>query len=780
MSARLVGMRVPRREDPALLRGAGRFVDDIRRPEMLHAAFLRSPFAHAAFTHIERDAARALPGVHAVLTLDDLRPHLAMERLPVHMPAGGIRFVAEPWVLARDEVSHVGEAVAVVLADSRHVAEDALALIEVDWQPLPVVADPRAALAPDAPKVRREVPDNLVARIAADYGDCDTAFRTAAHVLPLRLRQHKGLGQSIECRGVAASYDDVDDRITVWDGTQMPHRAQGVLCRVLGLSERQVRVVPPDVGGGFGPKFVTYPEEAVVALAARLFRRPVKWIEDRREHFTTTTQERDQFWEIEVAADAGGRLLGIRGRVIHDHGAFTPYGIAVPQNAINNLIGAYRLPNLRLEVLAAMTNMVAVAPTRGAGRPQATYAMERALDAIAHAMGLDRAEVRRRNMIGPDEMPYATPLVNRDGVGMVYDTGDYPECQRRALARAGYEDFPARQAAARAAGRYLGLGIANYVEGTGRGPFESATVRVGPSGKVMVETGATAQGQGVATMLAQLAAEALGVEMADVSVGMGDTAAIALGVGAFASRQAVTAGSSTQRAAFAVREKALKAASEILEAAEVDLDIAQGRVFVKGVPERAVTLGEIAQKLAGMPGFAIPGGLPPGLEAREAFESDGLTYANGCHVAEVEVDPETGHVAILRYIVVHDSGRLINPMIVDGQIQGGVAHGIGTALFERMLYDENGQPLTANLGEYLLATAPELPNVEIEHMESPTPRNPLGAKGAGESGTMAASAVIASAVENALSPFDIRIAESPILPERIVALIAAARGPFVS
>ena len=773
---RVFGARVRRIEDPALLRGRGRFVDDIQLPDMVHAAFVRSPHAHAAISGIATEAARARPGIHAVFVLADLAPHLTSPRLPVAMPSAALRRDVDPWVLAGDEVRYVGEPVAVVVADDPYLAEDAAAALEIDYRPLPAAVDCRAALAPDAPAVHCGTEDNVVAQFTLAYGDCGTAFAAAPHVFRETLFQHKGLGHAIECRGIVARHDPVDDVLTVWSGTQMAHRARDILTVLLGCGDDHVRVIAPDVGGGFGPKFVFYAEDAVVPLAAKLLGRPVKWIEDRREHFVAATQERDQYWDVEAAADEDGRLIGVRGTMIHDHGAYTPYGVNLPYNSATNLLGPYVLPNYELSVTVALTNKVPVTPVRGAGRPQGTFVMERLLDRIARELGLDRAEVRRRNMIAAERMPYTTPVVTRDGAAMTYDSGDYPACMAAALERADYDGFARRQAAARKDGRYLGIGLANYVEGTGRGPFESATVRVGGSGRVSVHTGATAQGQGTRTTLAQICAEQLGVAVDDIEIVAGDTAATPLGLGAFASRQAVTAGSSVHLAAVAVRDKAFKAAAQMLEASADDLEAHAGEIRVRGVPALAIGLGEIARALAGVPGYALPAGVEPGLEASANFMPETLTYCNGTHVVEVEIDPETGEVDIVAYTAVHDSGRLINPTIVDGQVAGGIAHGIGNALFERMRFDPSGQPMTTNFGDYLLPVAAQIPRLAIVHMESPTPLNPLGVKGAGEGGTIPAPAAVASAVEDALAPLGVRIAEVPILPARIVELIAEAKG----
>ena len=767
----MFGQKITRVEDPALLRGKGRYLDDIHLPGMLHAAFVRSQYAHARITGIDASSALDMDGTVAVYALDDLREHLTDTVMPVEQPSGALKQSASPSVLADGEVRHVGEPVAVVIAETAYGAEDAAAMVEVSYDTLAVSADYLGALADGAPKAHSALSDNLVAGFTLSYGDTDAAFSNAAHVFGETLHQHKGLGHAIECRGVAARLGDHDGRLTVWSATQMAHRAQSILVELLNLPEDRIRVITPNVGGGFGPKFVFYQEEVVIPVAAILLGRPVKWVEDRREHFTAATMERDQLWDLEVAVDADGRLLGVRGDMAHDHGAYTPYGVNLPYNAATNFLGPYELPAMSLDVKLALTNMTPVTPVRGAGRPQGTFAMERLMDRIARELKLDRVEVRRRNLIPADAMPYDTQIKTRDGAIMTYDSGDYPAALDNALERAGYASFRERQNAARSEGRYIGIGVANYVEGTGRGPFESAIVRVKPSGKIVVYTGATDQGQGLQTALAQVCAAQMGVAMEDIEVVTGDTGAVSLGLGAFASRQAVTAGSSVHVASLEVRNKALKVAAHMLEAAEEDLEIADGRISVRGVSDMSVSLGDVARAVQGMPGFSLPGGVDPGMEATANFSPPTLTYCNGVHVVEVEVDPGTGNVDILNYVIVHDSGRLINPTIVDGQITGGATHGLGSALFERMIYDDQGQPQTTNFGEYLLPSAPEVPSYDIMHIESPTPLNPLGVKGAGEGGTIPVTSAIASAVDDALTEFGVVIRELPIEPKRIVEMI---------
>ncbi|MEE8140642.1 MAG: molybdopterin cofactor-binding domain-containing protein, partial [Alphaproteobacteria bacterium] len=507
--------------------------------------------------------------------------------------------------------------------------------------------------------------------------------------------------------------------------------------------------------------------------------RPVKWIEDRREHFIATTQERDQYWEVEVAVDEDARILGLRGSIVHDHGAYTARGINLPQNSAESLPGPYEVPAFRMNTKLALTNKVPVTPVRGAGHPQAAFTIERLMDRIARESGLDRTEVRRRNLIQAQDMPYTRPLKTRGGVAVVLDSGDYPQSQKDTLERAGWDQFPARQLAARADGKYIGIGLANFVKGTGRGPFEQVTVRIGTSGRVHVYTGGTAIGQGTKTMLAQIVAEQLGGDMGNVTVTTGDTAATALGIGTSNSRLAVTAGTSAHVAAGKVREKAFQIAAHVLDSPVEDLQFDGAEIHVKDRPGRIanvkVSLGDLAHAMAGTPGYTLPGGMGPGLEATEHVILDSKAFASGTAVAEVEVDIETGGVVILNYVLAHDCGRIINPMLVDGQAIGGTAHGIGNALYEWMGYDENGQPLTTNLADYLLVTATEMPRIDLIHHCSPSPLNPLGVKGVGECGVVPAPGAIISAVEDALAPFGVHIDRAPISPPEIVALIEQGR-----
>jgi carbon-monoxide dehydrogenase large subunit len=761
-----IGARVTRLEDHALLVGGARFVDDIACAGVLHAAFVRSPHPHALIRSIDASAARALPGVVAVLTLDDLALVMKQRRMMRTSNSGTTLDQSWPFALADGEVSFVGEPVAIVVASDRYIAEDAALLVEADYDVLPAATDCRVERAP---AVRRELNSNQVIAYKVAYGDVDKAFAKAAHVVHEDLWVHRGAAHSMEGRGILAQISGPET--VIWASTQKAHDLRNALADYVALDESRLRVATPDVGGGFGPKLCVYPEDVATVAAATLLRRSVKWIEDRREHFTNAAQERDQYWSIELAADADGRVRGVRGRLIHDIGAYALQDVNIPYNSATTLTGPYVVPALAIDVAAIHTNKAPVSSVRGAGYPQAAFAMERMMDRLAQALKLDRAELRRRNLIPADKMPYLKPLKARSGEQVQYDSGDYPGCQAEVLHAAGWDDFPRRQALARAENRYLGIGLAHGIKGTGRGPFEFGNVRVSPTGHITVSTGAAPMGQGLATALAQICAEAFGVRAADVTVIAGDTAAAPLGLGGFASRQTVTAGSSVKIAAEAVAAKARKLASHMLEAAEEDLEIVDGEVRVVGAPQLAVKLGELARVLKGAPGYGFPAGMDPGLESSATFRVDQLAYSNACHVAEVEVDIETGDVEILRYIAIQDCGRRVNPLIVEGQVHGGIAHGIGNALFEWMGYDAAGQPVTTTFADYLLPTATEVPKLETLYKESPSPHNPLGVKGVGEVGVIPAAAAIISAIEDALSPFNVRIAQMPIPPPKLVELI---------
>jgi len=770
MSGKSVGARVLRSEDSRLLRGRGEFVDDIRLPNMLQAAFVRAHHAHARLRRVDASAALAMQGVHAVLTASDMTPAMRTHRMPVLVPIPFATFPLTQFALAADEVCYAGEAIAIVIAETRYVAEDAAAAVDIDYEILPAAADCRDAVKADAPLAHLSTPNNEAALFKVGYGDVANAFRTAAHVFKEELWHHRGCGHSLETRAVLAD-PGRDGRLTVWSSTQTPHLAKRSLAEILERDPETIRVIAPDVGGGFGPKAIFYAEEAVVAQAALRLGRPVKWTEDRREHFLATTQERDQHWSVEVAFDADAKLLAVRGTMLHDTGAYLPWGVVLPFIAATTVPGPYVLPAYELNVTVAYTNKVPTTPVRGAGRPQAVFAMERLLDRAARELGLDPAEIRRRNLIAAAQMPYRVGLTFRDGKPVVYDSGDYPATLEKALTLSRYRDFPRRQKQALEDGRHIGIGIGSYVEGTGLGPFEGVTLRVLETGKALVKSGAAPHGQGHQTMFQQIVADELGLAIEDIVVVLGDTDAIAMGVGTFASRITANAGPAALIASQTVRAQILKLAARALDVAEGDLVLTEGRAEAKTGNRRSIGFGELAKLSQGYPGFSFAPGDAPGLEHTAYFTPPQAAYCNGTHVAEVEVDIATGAVRILDYSVAHDSGTLINPLIVDGQIQGGVAHGIGNALLEFMAYDAGAQPLTTNFADYLLPSAADVPAVKSVHLETPSPLNPLGVKGAGEGGTIPAAAVIVSAIENALSPLGVRFSDSPLTPDKIVAAL---------
>jgi carbon-monoxide dehydrogenase large subunit len=773
----LIGSRVRRLEDDPLLRGHGRFVDDIRVPGAWHAAFVRSPHPHATVRAVDKAAALGLPGSHAVLTLDDLAPVLTERRMVRHSNSGMPLDKAWPFALADGEVSYVGEPVAIVLADDRYIAEDAVALVAIDYDILPVIADVRQAVG--GPPVRREVSSNVITTYKVAFGDAEANFKKAAHIFRLELWQHRGGAHSIETRGLLAEVRQSDGSIIVHASTQKAHDLQQTLTSLVEL-DQNLHVVAPDIGGGFGAKLCVYSEDVAAVAAAKLLGRSIKWTEDRREYFTAAVHERDQYWELEIAVDPEAKILGIRGKVLHDTGAYTPQDPNIPYNSTSTMSGPYVVPGLAIDVTIAMTNKTPVSSVRGAGYPQAAFAMERLIDLVAREMKLDRAEVRRRNLIPASKMPYKKPLKARSGVSIEYDSGDYPACQAEVLNAAAWDEFPKRKAEALKQGRYLGIGLAHGVKGTGRGPFESGLVRISRRGRVTVFTGASAMGQGLGTALAQITASQLGVDVSKVKVVAGDTSGVPLGLGGFASRQTVTAGSSVTLAARAVADKAKKVASLVLEVAEHDLELADGEVRLVGAPQLSVKLGEIARILQGAPGYGFPAGVDPGLEATVNHRTDALAYANSCHIAEVEVDVETGEARIANYVALQDSGILINPMMVDGQVHGGIVHGIGNTLYEWMGYDDGAQPVTTTFADYLLPTATEVPTLQTLYRQTPSPLNPLGVKGVGEAGTIPAAAAIISAVEDALSPFNVRIGQYPLSPMKLLEMIRAGCGQSAS
>ena len=751
-----------RLEDNALLTGRGRFVDDIQLPDMLHVSIFRSEHAHAALLSIDVDRASKMPGVVKILTFKELRECITADRLVVALPSKAFRLQVDRPVLAIDEVTYVGEPIAAVIAETKYQAEDACAEIVAEYEILPAVTDCELALAAGGATAHRSLSHNVVAEFDMKFGDVNLAFRTACRILSANFYQARGGSHSIECRGNVASYDPIQEHLTVWSSTQTPHSSMRMLAELLDCDEQHIRVITPDVGGGFGPKLVFYSEELIVAVAARMLGRPVKWIESRGEHFISATQEREQIWKMEVAVAKDGRILGLRGNMVHDHGAYTARGVNVAFEAMQALTMPYDIAACDLQVSMVLTNKVPVTPVRGAGQPQGVFAMERLLDLVSRELGLDRAEVRLRNLIRGDQMPYTKPFKTRGGVPVVLDTGDFPLCQRKAMTAARWGQFKSKKEIARTEGRYIGIGIANFVELTGRGPFEPATVKVGSNGRIYVTTSAAAMGQGLRTALAQIVASQLGGDIKNIDVVTGDSSTSTTGFGGFGSRQTVTAGSSAHIAAIKIREKALEIAGHLLEVSAEDLDILGNKVFLKGAPGINVSLATIAKASLGIAGNYLPAGLPPGLEASEAFVVNEMTYSNGTAIAEVEVDIETGKIKILDYVMAHDCGSVINPMLVDGQVMGGIAHGIGNALMELMVFDKSGQPLTGSLMDYALPIATDIPGIRLEHHSSPTYLNPLGVKGVGEAGTLPTPAAIISAIEDALDHSKVFLSVVPL------------------
>ncbi len=785
-----IGAAIRRNEDPRLLRGRGSFVDDVNPPGVLHAATVRSPYGHARIRSIDTRAARASPGVVAVFTAMDLGEF--NQPAPLVVPHPNLTHGRTQRPLATDVVRYIGEAVALVVAESRFVAEDAAALVEVDWEPLPATVDFTTAAEPGRPLVHQDVPNNVAARMVQVVGDPDAAFARAAYVFKERLLIERSCGSPIETRGVVAVFDPRRETLTVWDSTQAPLTIKNGLANMLGLPEFKVQVIAPDVGGGFGTKIMLFfPEEVLIPWAAMKLQRPVKWIEDRREHFISANQERGQLHEAEIAVDAEGHILGLRDVFLHDTGAYTPYGIVVPIITSTQLPGPYKVRNYYSEFTVVYTNTPCVSPYRGAGRPHACFVMERLIDRVARELRLEPNEVRRRNFVQPGEFPWDVGLTFQDGAPTKYDSGNYPAGLELAERMIDLPAFRGEQAAARAEGRYLGIGFAAYVEGTGIGPYEGAHVRIEPSGRVLLATGLTSQGQGHATSFAQIVASELGCDPSDVTVITGDTSRFNWGAGTFASRALVTSGNAAHVAARKVREKVLRLAAGLFEVSEDDLELVGGMVRVKGAPNRALTLGALAtaanpiryaygkeasqaalRLVKPREGAVLAEGEEPGLEAFGYFAPERATWASGQHAAIVEVDPATGDLKILRYVVVHDCGTLVNPTIVEGQVHGGVAQGIGGAFYERLHYDPDGQLLNASFMDFLIPTAAEVPAIEVGHLETPSPLNPLGVKGVGEAGAIPVPALIAEAVEDALAPFGVHVTQMPLSPERIRALLA--------
>jgi carbon-monoxide dehydrogenase large subunit len=770
VSHRYVGKNVPRNEDRRLLTGHALFVDDVRLEGMLHVAFVRSDHAHGIINSIDVSAAREKEGVVAVYTAEDLGDYWKPGPLLVPPPPiENLVFNQATQVpLAKDRVRHAGEPVVMIVAESRYIAEDAAAEVFVDVEPLEAVVGLERALEPDTPIIHPQLGTNLAAHVVQRHGDYDDAKAKAAHVISRRFHYDRGIGGAIENRAVVARWDGQAQELTIWDTTQAPIPIRNGLAGMLGLMQSQVRVIAPFVGGGFGPKIMMfYPEEVLVPWAAMKLGRPVKWCEDRQENFYATTQERSQVHDAELAVDADGRILGVRDTFIHDCGAFDPYGLTVPINSQCTLLGPYDVPSYESEFRAVFTNRTTVTPVRGAGRQHGVFVMERLLDLAARAVGIDAAEIRRRNYLVQDDFPHDHKILFQDFQPLVYDSGNYRPALETALELIGWEGWAEEKRRAAGEGRRLGIGVVSYVEGTGIGPYEGARVTVEPNGRVRVATGLGTQGQGHYTAFAQIVAEALDVEVADVQVVTGDTREFNWGTGTFASRGAVVAGSACYEAAMRVREKVISVAARLLNVPEADIELEGGSAR-----------GELSLRANPLRGGVTPG-TEPGLECTAYFGPDRGSTASGVHAVIVEVDAETAMAKFLRYVVVHDCGKLINPVLVEGQVQGGVAHGIGNAFFEQLVYDEQGQLMNASFADYLLPTSLDVPRVDIAHRETPAPMNPLGLKGVGEAGCIPTGAAFAQALEDALDDHEFEVTEIPLSPGRLFELLrdAPRRAP---
>lgn len=775
LAGRVVGRPIPRVEDPRLLTGRGRYLADLHIPATLHAAFVRSPLPHALVGEVRTAAAARVPGVVAVLTASDLAHEPLVDLLPIE----GLQRTPQHAVAA-DRVRFAGEGVALVVAESRYEAEDGAELVEVDLEPLPHVVGVDGSLAPGAPLLHPELGTNAVYRGSRSIGDPDGAFASAAHVVAHVFRHNRYVAAPLETRGCVASFEPSTGELTFWSSTQSPHLLRRRLAMATGISEARVRVLTPDVGGGFGQKIPIHPEEVAVALAARLLGRPVQWVEDRRENLLAAPHAKEQTIESELALDANGTFLALRARIVGDAGAYSynnASALIEPYLSAVLLPGVYRIRNLAYEVVAAVTNKAPVAPYRGIGWTAGHCARELLVERAARELGLDPADLRRRNMVEPHEFPYESCT------GMLYDSGSFRESLDRALVLAGYDAVRAEQATRPAGARLVGIGVSPYVEPTGWGTegsaqaswalvsHDAARVTIEPSGEVVVAVGTPSQGQGHATMLAQLVAESLGCAVEDVRVSAQDTDAVPISIpGTRASRTAVVIGGAVLKAAGELRERVLRIAGHLLEADPLDLEIVAGGVAIRDAPSRFVSLREVAEAAYFSP--AVRSAVPePDLTA-SSFHDPRATYSNGCIVCIVDVDAETGAVTVRRAIAVEDCGTIVNPTIVDGQIRGAVAQGIGGALLERMVYDDDGQPLTSTFLDYLLPTAVEVPEIEVEHCTSPSPFTPAGIKGMGESGLIATPAAVALAVEDALRPYRARVDRLPLTPDLVSSLIA--------
>jgi carbon-monoxide dehydrogenase large subunit len=757
-----IGQTIKRAEDPRLITGHGAFADDLRPPGTLHVAFVRSPYGHAGVRSIDTTAARAQPGVEAVVTGHDLT---SVEPMPLGPPPATAPAVPRTPVLARDEVFFVGQAVAAVAASDPYRARDAADLVEVDWEPLPAVTDPEEALRPGATQIHPDVPGNVAFTLKSGSDDVEVALAEADELVTVRVVNRRLAAVPLEPRAILAQYDAASDGLTISQATQSPHRSRDDFATIVGIPPERVRLVIEDVGGGFGAKIEVYPEEAATALLAWRLHRPVAWTDGRTENLRTMTQGRGHITEITLGLKRDGTFTGMRTHVIADIGGLLhPVGGAAVGSIMTMSPGPYRLPKVLATATAVYTNTAPIGPYRGAGRPEATYALERVVDVAARKIGMDPVELRRKNLLTADEFPHQTPTSLR------YDSGDYLKALDVGLKEVDYDHWRAEQTRLRAQGRYIGIGVTTFVEPAGALAREYGEVRVDETGNVKVLTGSGPTGQGHETIYAQVAASELQVPVESIEVVHGDTAAVATGVGSFGSRSAILGGSAVLVAARKVKEEMSKAAADLLEVAPEDVELADGRFHVRGVPDVGADFAAVAAR-----GQSESGG-QAGFAAGDEFKIDAMAYPFGTHICVVEVQPETGEIAVLKYLGVEDCGNMINPTLVEGQLHGGFAQGFGEAMMERVIYDDDGQLRTGSLIDYAIPRAAHMPQIDFVHTVTRSPTNPLGAKGVGEAGSIASPPTIVNAVLDALAPLGVTHIDMPLTAPRVWAAIQAARA----
>ncbi len=761
-----------RNEDPRLLTGKAKFIDDITLPGMLHAAFLRSDFASAKINKIDVSAAKKHPGVVAVYIAADFGDYWKPGPLQVPPPSviKGSLFNARTLIpIAKDRVRFSGEPLAVVIAESRYIAEDACEDIVVDMEPLPVVTDMEKALEPGSPLVHDDVPNNLAADVYQERGNYAEAAKKADVVIKRKILVDRCAGGAMENRGIIIDYDDRTHNMTIWATTQAPIPLRNSIAGRLGLFENQVRVITPFIGGGFGPKIMTsQADDVLLPIIAMWLKRPIKWIEDRRENFLATTSERDQVHFAEIALKKDGTILGVKDVFLHDTGAYDPYGMTVPLNTSTHTVSNYEVPAFITEIKMVFTNKMVVTPVRGAGRPEGVFVMERLLDAAARELKMSPVEIRRKNLLPSNKYPFKSGIIGQDFVEGVLDSGDFASNLKKTLDLINYDNFvKTEQPKLRAAGKKVGIGVVNFTEGTAVGPYEGARVTVGGNGKVNVATGISTQGQGHFTIFAQIVAEQLGVAVKDVNVITGDTGQFHWGAGTFAGRGATVAGTAVYNASLKVREKVLKYGARVLEVPESELELADGLVKVKNKPDKSIPIGQLAGMANPMRGTIEPG-VEPGLEAVGYYGPPYGATGNGSMSMIVEVDPVTYAVKIHKCVLVHDCGTVINPLLLEGQLMGGLSMGVGNSFYEQILYDENGQVMNASFMDYLIPQATDMPEeVILGHNSSPSPMNPLGIKGVGEAGAIPTPSCFVQAIENAFEAEKVEIMETPLSPSKL-------------